>query len=108
MNLREYQNWTAKTAIYRKTCPEWADKIAYVSLGLAGEAGEIANKVKKVMRDGTYDKKDVMNELGDVLWYLARCCAENDTSLEEVANLNIKKLEGRLTRNTIKGSGDNR
>lgn len=108
MDMRSYQEWSGSTAIYHKTCPEWSDKIAYVALGLAGEAGEIANKVKKVMRDGKYDKQEVVDELGDVLWYLARCCAENDTTLVDVAASNIAKLEDRLKRDVIQGSGDKR
>lgn len=108
MNFKEYQEWTERTAVYKKSCPEWSDKIAYVTLGLAGEAGEIANKVKKVLRDGNYDKHEILNELGDVLWYLARCCRENDTSLDIIAEMNMEKLHRRLKNNTIKGSGDNR
>lgn len=108
MNFKDYQDWTETSAIYKQNCPEWSDKIAYVTLGLAGEAGEIANKVKKVLRDGTYNKNDILNELGDVLWYLARCCSENNISLVAVAERNMEKLRERMKNNTIKGSGDNR
>lgn len=102
--LAEYQADAVKTKLY----PE-EKKIEYCSLGLCGESGEIAEKVKKWIRgDKELVTKDIVLELGDVLWYVA-CFAEDiGSSLEEVAKLNIEKLESREARNKIKGDGDHR
>jgi NTP pyrophosphatase (non-canonical NTP hydrolase) len=80
---------------------------------LAGESGEVAEKVKKILRDhkGIIDeekKKEITKELGDVLWYLSQIASEIGVPLEEVASLNIEKLKSRFDRDKIKGSGDNR
>lgn len=85
----------------------------YPALGLVGEAGEIANKVKKVMRDNfgilEEDKrKDLEKEIGDVLWYLAELSTALDIDLNKVAEDNLAKLFSRKKRGVIKGSGDNR
>ena len=85
----------------------------YPALGLAGEAGEIANKVKKIMRDNNgiitdEFRKDIKKELGDVLWYVAACCNELDINMQDVASDNIEKLFSRKERGVIQGSGDER
>lgn len=108
MQANEYQKWSEKTAIYPKD-----EGIVYTSLGLTGEAGEIANVVKKMIRDDggwlLQERKDkLVYELGDVLWYCARLATELNISLEDVMQLNHDKLEDRLARGVIKGSGDNR
>lgn len=107
MNFNDYQQQTAQTAKYPKE-----QGINYCTLGLVGEAGEIANKVKKVIRDNRpiddAFKADLKSELGDVLWYLARLSDELGISLDEVASYNMSKLLDRLQRNVIQGSGDNR
>ena len=78
-------------------------------LGLFGETGEVAEKVKKSGRDGNIiDKDEIGKELGDVLYYLTRIAEYFDLTLEEVAEMNIKKLADRQKRNKISGSGDNR
>lgn len=85
--------------------------IAYTALGLAGEAGELANKIKKILRgdyEADYIREDIAAELGDVLWYAAMLAAEFDLSLEDVARANLEKLAARQARGTIKGSGDER
>jgi len=83
--------------------------VFYPTLGLSGEAGEVANKVKKVMRgDSGADFSCVPDELGDVLWYLAAIATDLGVTLEEIANKNIEKLYDRRARGVIKGSGDNR
>lgn len=87
------------------------DNPEYSTLGLVGEAGEIANKVKKLRRDMKSResiKEDIASEIGDCLWYLARLCDDFDLSLNEVAYDNITKLEDRKQRGVISGSGDNR
>lgn len=98
-----YQDWTDSTAIY----PEHS-ALEYVALGLASEAGEFAGKVKKLIRDGNVDVDDMISELGDCLWYIARAAAELEVHLSDVAKTNIDKLEDRKARDKIKGEGDNR
>jgi NTP pyrophosphatase (non-canonical NTP hydrolase) len=76
---------------------------------LAGEAGEVTEKVKKMLRDGTVpDKKEIAKELGDVLWYISALAGDFGISLEEIAQMNYEKLKSRQERNVISGSGDNR
>ena len=103
MNFNEYQSQASKTAIY----PEQY-KIVYPALGLSGESGEVAEKVKKFIRDGKLDKSLLMKELGDVLWYISALSSDLGFSLEEVAQSNLDKLNSRLERGTLQGSGDNR
>jgi NTP pyrophosphatase (non-canonical NTP hydrolase) len=106
MNINEYQQQASKTAIYQ-------NKLIYPTLGLVGEAGEIANKVKKILRDNSGElqedaRQNLIGELGDVLWYVAALATDLKTELSEVANKNIEKLNSRKNRGTIGGSGDNR
>lgn len=109
MELNDYQNLAMKTAIFPKR-----DAYAYTALGLAGEAGEIANKVKKFIRDGYEPEElsdkinDLRDELGDVLWYVAAVANALETDLETVAKNNLYKLAERQAKGTIKGSGDKR
>lgn len=103
-----YQQKCLKYAKYPETA-----RIIYPTLGLTGEAGEVSDKVKKVIRDNEGDftdeiKKEIMKELGDVLWYCATLAHDLGFSLSDVAFGNIEKLESRLQRNKIGGSGDNR
>lgn len=99
-----YQAFTDQTAIYP------TDKgLEYVALGLASEAGEFAGKIKKIIRDGTVPDHDALAaELGDVLWYVARAAEELEFYLSDVVKMNVDKLESRLSRNALGGSGDNR
>jgi len=111
MEFDEYQKKTKETAIYPRDNPVVA--LSYATLGLAGEAGEIANKVKKIIRDNkgeiTHEVKDnLSDELGDVLWYLSALASELDASLNDVADKNIQKLFSRKERGVLQGSGDNR
>ena len=109
MNFTEYQNLALSTAIYPKKY-----ETIYPALGLCGEAGEVAEKIKKVIRDGVdygYEeefKADLTKELGDVLWYVAALASDLDISLNDVAEKNVQKLASRKKRNKIGGSGDNR
>lgn len=98
-----YQDFTDSTAIYP---PEKG--LEYTALGLASEAGEFAGKVKKAIRDNTYDADAMAAELGDVLWYLARAAAELDYHLSTIAEMNVEKLKSRKERNVLGGSGDER
>ena len=109
MLLNDYQLQSRSTARY----PEAANKLIYPTLGLTGEAGEVADKVKKLIRDrgGVVDEsftKDVALELGDVLWYVAQLATELGLSLEEVASANLSKLQSRSHRGTLHGEGDHR
>lgn len=108
MKLNEYQDKAMETAIY----PEKTG-LAYVAMGLAGEAGEVANKVKKIYRDcdGVAfrdDEDQIAKELGDVLWYVATMAHEIGYRLEDIAQMNVEKLASRKERGAIKGSGDDR
>jgi NTP pyrophosphatase (non-canonical NTP hydrolase) len=109
MLLNEYQEAALDTAVY----PDQGANFAYPALGLAGEAGEVADKLKKVIRDNggvlTDPVRDaVAKELGDVLWYVAILAQEMDYSLNEIAKINLDKLASRQQRGVITGSGDNR
>ena len=108
MNFTEYQQEARKTAIY----PE-EFKIIYTALGLVGESGEVAEKIKKVIRDkggnfSTDDKTEITKELSDVLWYVANLAADLDIDLGLIAAVNLEKLRSRQERDKLKGSGDNR
>jgi len=108
MQFDDYMAITRETAVYPKEIA-----MAYLGLGLTGEAGEVANKVKKIYRDknGNFDdvtNQSVAGELGDVLWYLARLADEMGLSLNDLADANVVKLRDRKARNVIAGSGDNR
>jgi NTP pyrophosphatase (non-canonical NTP hydrolase) len=98
-----FQNECQKTAIYPKQ-----QGLAYTALGLVSEAGEYAGKIKKGIRDGTFDDVGAAAELGDVLWYVATAAHELGYTMDEIAHGVIKKLRDRQQRNVIKGSGDNR
>jgi len=110
MTLNEYQGHTNSTATYPKDTE--MNALIYVSLGCAGEAGELANKVKKIIRgDHTLTpevRKAILNEAGDVLWYLAQIAETLGVGLEYIARLNLEKLEQRAKNNTIMGEGDYR
>jgi NTP pyrophosphatase (non-canonical NTP hydrolase) len=85
--------------------------LLYTSLGLTGEAGEFADKVKKVLRDDNGEirnRKALLHELGDVLWYVTQSAQELGSTLEDVAAMNITKLDARQKNGTIGGSGDDR
>ena len=109
MTFDMYQGWARLTAIY----PNLNNNFIYPVLGLCGEAGEVAEKIKKIIRDDneiiSEDKKnEVAKEIGDVIWYAANLCSELGLRLDDVAELNIEKLKNRLEQNTLHGSGDNR
>lgn len=109
MNFKEYQEKARATAIY----PNLNNNLSYPTLGLCGETGEVAEKVKKIERDqgGVWSNKnreEIKLELSDVLWYIANLACEIDVTLEDIAVSNIKKLQSRLKRGKINGSGDNR
>lgn len=113
MQINDYQNASRSTAIY----PNVGNDFIYPVLGLVGEAGEIANKLKKVIRDDNVGdikgmspekREEVAKELGDVLWYVSQLASELGYTLEEIAQGNIDKLNSRKERGALAGSGDNR
>ena len=109
MDLNTYQQRARLTAQY----PSRGENPIYPALGLCGEAGEVADKVKKVLRDhgGEFNaerREAIALELGDVLWYVSQLAAELGCSLESVAQANLDKLASRAARQVISGSGDQR
>ena len=109
MDFQLYQERCRATARY----PDAGANPIYPTLGLCGEAGEVADKVKKVLRDrqGNFSPEviaDLQLELGDVLWYVAQLATELGLELEQIAQTNIDKLASRAARNVIGGSGDRR
>ena len=108
MELNEYQKRALETALYPKEVT-----ILYPTLGLTGEAGEVADKVKKVIRDNDGDfsvekRLEIAKELGDVLWYISTLANDLGYTLEEIGELNNRKLSSRKERGVISGNGDNR
>lgn len=106
LTLNQYQKMALETAIYPQP-------IIYPTLGLTGEAGEVSDKVKKVLRDNNFifteDKKtEIAKEVGDVLWYCATLSHDIGYTLEEIAQMNYDKLHSRQLRGKLHGSGDNR
>jgi NTP pyrophosphatase (non-canonical NTP hydrolase) len=108
MDLSEYQRESRRTAEYPREA--W---LAYPALGLAGEAGEVAEHAKKAIRDdggkvGEERRSALSKELGDVLWYVAQLASELDLSLDDIAKQNLEKLFSRQARGVLSGSGDDR
>ena len=116
MTVNEYQEAALTTAVY----PEQF-RVIYPALGMNGEAGEVADKVKKVIRDTAFstdaegaivlshDKRiELAKEIGDVLWYCATLAYDLGLKLDDVAQMNIDKLKSRQERGKLSGSGDNR
>lgn len=109
MNFEEYQEKSRKTAKY----PDVGGNYIYPTLGLSGEAGEVAEKIKKVLRDkggliSDETRGEIKKELGDVLWYVSQLATELGLALDDVAESNIEKLYNRMERGVLQGNGDNR
>ena len=113
MHFSEYEDIAKKSAIYPK---DKFDGVVYTAIGLSNESGEVLGKLKKIIRDfnGSFsegvnqNREDLVEELGDVLWYLCMLGNEIGSSLEEIAKRNNEKLSSRLQNRTIQGNGDNR
>ncbi len=109
MTAEIYEMKAGQTAIFPKH-----KALEYLALGLTSEAGEVAGKVKKLIRDGEdvegfeLKKIAIASEIGDVLWYCAMMAKEVGVPLDEIMKENLKKLHGRKIRGTLHGSGDNR
>lgn len=112
-NIYDYTDMTDLTAIYPGSGQGTLGSIAYAGLGLAGETGEVADIIKKIIRDDDGKINDevrekLFKELGDVAWYWARLCKEFGFDPGAVLSANLEKLLDRQKRGTLKGSGDNR
>lgn len=108
MEMDEYQELALETAIYPDEY-----RIVYPALGLAGEAGEVADKVKKVIRDNNanFDSvkcEEIAAEIGDCLWYCAVLADRIGYKLSTIGRMNYRKLKSRQLRGKLGGSGDNR
>jgi NTP pyrophosphatase (non-canonical NTP hydrolase) len=109
MRLSDYQRDSRATAVY----PDAGSNLVYPTLGLAGEAGEVAEKVKKLIRDDggvlSDERRSALEkELGDVLWYVAQVATECGLDLDAIAQGNLDKLRSRQERSQLGGSGDDR
>jgi NTP pyrophosphatase (non-canonical NTP hydrolase) len=109
MTPNQYQTSALQTAIY----PNMGQNYIYPTLGLVGEAGEVAEKVKKLIRDkdgilSDEDRKNIALETSDICWYVAVLAYELDYTLEEIMQMNIDKLASRQQRGVLSGSGDSR
>jgi NTP pyrophosphatase (non-canonical NTP hydrolase) len=108
VELADYQKLSRRTAEYPREA--W---LAYPALGLAGEAGEVAEHAKKAIRDDagsvSAERRAAMaKELGDVLWYVAQLASELELDLDQIAQENLEKLLSRQRRGVLSGSGDDR
>lgn len=113
MNLDKYQKRAAEFDLFETSVDLKAPGFLEKVLGIAGEAGEVTDKIKKIIRDkGGYaseeDRAEIAKELGDVLWYVANVARYLDISLSEIAEGNIDKLSSRKKRNKLHGEGDDR
>lgn len=112
MELDEYQKQAKRSDTFE---PCKLSEVGFIEkiMGLSGEAGEVVDKFKKILRDkngeiSDEDRENIIKELGDVMWYVASIARYMDVPMSEVATKNIEKLEGRLKRGTVHGSGDER
>lgn len=107
MKVKEYEDFMSTSKVYSKL------PIVYPILGMNGEAGEVAEKAKKCLRDndGNFNeqiKQDLLKELADVLWYIWATADDMGYALEDVMNIGIKKVKERQETNTVHGNGDDR
>ncbi len=109
MEYSDYQEWTESMALYPRVQedPKIVEAL-YLGNGLSEEAGEVAGHIKKWHRDGKIDRKKVLLEMGDTIWYLSQLCNLFEISITDVMTLNMAKLEDRRDRNKLRGSGSDR
>jgi len=99
-----YSGWVEK-----KILTEGQERLVENTLGLVGESGEVAEKIKKLIRDSSrFSNEEIMKELGDVVFYATALANIYGRGLQEILELNIQKLDDRQKRNKLRGSGDNR
>lgn len=111
MDFDEYEKLAARTGVFEGKLAE--NPLMYLGLGVTSEAGEVADKIKKIMRNDqgviSEEKRQALkSELGDVLWYLSQIAKHLSIPFSEVAQANIDKLADRAKRNVISSTGDNR
>ena len=107
MNFNDYQDQANDTAIYPNE-----SRLVYPALGLTGEAGEVADKIKKIIRDkrtlDVQERIEIAKEVGDVLWYVAAMARDLGVDMDTMARMNLDKLRDRAKRGVVGGSGDSR
>ena len=104
MNTDEYSAW-----VEGKIMTEGETRLIENTLGLVGEAGEVAEKIKKLLRDKTrFSPEEIIKELGDVVFYATALANYYGAGLQEAIEINVEKLDGRERRGTLGGSGDDR
>lgn len=114
MTPREYQEQALQVKLYHEAMiSPLFSKVSYLVMGLSGETGELAEKVKKIIRDkdcqlSEVDRFLLQKELGDVLWYLTAIISELGLSLEDTMEVNLSKIQDRINRDQLQGSGDER
>lgn len=108
MNINEYQDKTLDTAIYPMAGTGGDLELYYLAMGLTSEAGEVAGKIKKLLRDGKYDPGNLAYEIGDCIWYCARLADAIGYSMEDIITINYNKLQKRKQEGVLSGSGDYR
>lgn len=108
MQANDFQEWSIETAIYPGAGSGNDDELYYLTMGLSSEAGEVAGKVKKYLRDGKLDIGGLAYEIGDCLWYCARLADALGYTMEDLMTINFNKLNKRKEENVLSGSGDYR
>jgi len=113
VQLKEYAEKIKSLALYPEARQGTAIALCYTALGLAGEAGEVANQIKKILRDDDgrvtpQRREKLLSELGDVAWYFVRLCEELRLDPDRVLEENVKKLDDRRARGKLVGDGDTR
>lgn len=113
MDFNQYQRAAQDFAVYPDNGAQTVNEVVYTTLGLNGEAGELADHVKKIIRDDHGEitnerQRALIRELGDCLWYVAMCASELGVTLADVASINIGKLTGRKVNDTLRGGDESR
>lgn len=111
MNLNEYQQFTINSAFFTEN--KNIDFLSYLTIGISGESGELANKVKKIYRDkrgivDNEDKEHLALELGDIIWYISVLAKKLGFTIDELLQMNVDKINRRIKNKTQEGSGDER
>ena len=111
MEFDEYQKLAARTGAYNSDSTDYI--LMYLCMGIAGESGEVIEKIKKIFRNdkgvvSDEKREDLKKEIGDVLWYLSQLAKHLDLSFDDIAQTNIQKLADRAARGVIQSEGDNR
>jgi len=106
-DIDDYARWTESFWFSGVGRPD-KESIAIMGLGLAGEAGEVVEHIKKFIRDDNLDQEELKKELGDAIYYWCRICKQFGLEPSEVIRANVEKLTSRRERGKLRGDGDNR